>query len=82
MQDKDIVCKLWYRFNATSRSQLIHTRVRGGALACARGSTRMCEGKHLRVRGESHDCVSRNTHVLRVFHVYDDLWMKVIQLTM
>ena len=61
--------KVRYRFNATSRLQLMHTHVQGGALACARGSPYVCEGKHLRVRGESHDCVSRNTRVLRAFRV-------------
>ena len=42
------------------------------AHACARGSTRVYEGKRSRVRGESHNCISRNTHVLRAFRVYDD----------
>ena len=64
--------KVRYRFNAKSRSQLMHMRVQGGALTCARGSPCMCEGKHLRVRGESHDCVSRNVHVPRAFRVHDN----------
>ena len=61
-----------YRFNAMSLSQLMHTRVQGGVFMCAKGSTRVCEGKYSHVRGESHNCVSRNTHVPRAFRVYDD----------
>ena len=64
---------VWYRFNAMSCSQLMHTRVRERALACASESTRLCKGKHSRVQGESYDCVSGNTCVPRVFHVYDNL---------
>ena len=50
----------------------MHTCVRGGAFACARRSTHVCEGKHSHVQGESYDCVSRNTRVARAFTVYDD----------
>ena len=64
---------VWYRFNAMSCSQLMHTRVRERALACASESTRLCKGKHLCVQGESYDCVSGSTCVPRVFHVYDNL---------
>ena len=47
---------------------------------CARNQcTLVCEGKYSRVRGEalacareSHNCVSRNTRVLRAFRVYDN----------